>query len=131
MRNFTEALYTKTAGSAFMTSIGGRFYENEATEGAEFPYCCYLIVSDIPYRVFQKTMEDFLIQFSIFSAASSSGEIKDIYANLKSLYDDCSFSITGSTLIYMQRENTVTMRDEVTTGVWHYAVDYSILTRPT
>lgn len=129
MKNFTTALYTKAANSAFMTSIGNRMYENEAPEGAEFPYCVYMVVSDVKEWEFTERFRDILVQFSIFSTASGSTEIKDIYTNLLTLYDECTFKPTGNTLVWMWRNNTTTMRDEVTTpagtlGVWHYAVDF-------
>jgi len=131
MKNLTKALYTKATGSAFLTSVGGRFYENEAPEGAEFPYCCYLVVSDVKDWQFTERFRDILLQISIFSTASSSGEIKDIYTALLSLYDETTFSITGNRLLWFWRDNLTTMRDEVTTpagtlGVWHYAVDFSV-----
>ena len=133
MRNLTTALYghavTDAVSSGFMTSIGSRLYENEAPEGAEFPYAVYMIVSDVKDWQFTERFRDVLIQFSIFSSASSSGEIKDIYTKLLALYDECSFNITSNTLVWFWRNNLTTMRDEVTTptgtlGVWHYAVDF-------
>ena len=51
MRNLTEELYAyalaDVVASGFMTSIGNRFYDTEAPQGAAFPYCNYLIVTDI------------------------------------------------------------------------------------
>ena len=131
MRNFTTALYTKAAGSAFMTSIGSRFIENEADDGTEFPYAVFSVVSDVKDWQFSERFRDILLQVSIFSSASSSGEIKDIYTNLLSLYDECTFNLTSNRLLWMWRNNLTTMRDEVTTptgtlGVWHYAVDFDV-----
>ena len=132
MKNLTKAIYAKAAGSSFLSSIGGRFYEHEAPEGAEFPYCVYMVVSDVKEWEFTERFRDVLAQFSIFSTASGSTEIKDIYTYLNSLYDECTFSITGNTLLWMWRNNLTTMRDEITTptgtiGVWHYAIDYDLL----
>ena len=135
MRILTTAIYkhatTDAVSSGFMSSIGNRFYENEAPEGADFPYCVYMIVSDVKEWQFKERFEDVLMQFSIFSTASSSGEIKDIYAALVTLYDECTFTMVGDRLLWMWRNNLTTMRDEVTTpngtvGVWHYAVDFDI-----
>jgi len=130
MRNLTEALYAKAAGSAFMISIGNRFFDTEAPPGAEFPYCVYLIVSDVKDWQFVERFEDVLIQFSIFSKASSSGEVKDIYTLLLALYDEQYLTVGGMTqFLWLWRNNLTTMRDEVTTpagtvGVWHYAIDF-------
>ena len=131
MRNFTTALFSKAADSAFMTSIGGRFYEDEAPEGAEFPYAVYLIPSDVKEWEFTERFRSILLQISIFSIASSSGEIKDIYTNLLSLYDECSFSITSNRLLWFWFNNLTTMKDEFTTPTGthsgrHYAVDFDV-----
>ena len=137
MRLLTTALYTYTVadavGSGFMASIGSRFYDTEAPQGAAFPYCNYLIVTDLPEWTWSEDFEDVLIQFSIFSTASSSGEIKDIYTKLDDLYHKRSLgSISGGKqFIWMWRNNLTTMREEITTkagtvGAWHFAVDYDV-----
>lgn len=109
--------------------IGGRLFKGEAPEGTEFPYVIFFVVSDIPEYPGGKTIEQFLIQFSLFSSASSSTEIEDMLTHLRTLYDDVVLMITGNTEIYFIRENMTSMRDEVTTatgavGVWHYVQEY-------
>ena len=131
MRNFTEALYTKAAGSTFMSSLGNRLYEDEAPEGAEFPYAVYLIPSEVKEWQFTERFRDILLQISICSIASSSGEIKDIYTKLLTLYDECSFSITSNRLLWFWFNNVTEMKDEFTTptgthGGRHYAVDFDV-----
>ncbi|MEA2014860.1 MAG: hypothetical protein U9N38_06110 [Thermodesulfobacteriota bacterium] len=135
MKNLTTAIYslatTDAVGSGFMASIGNRLYENVAPEGAEFPYCVYMIISDYPEYPGGKTIEEVMIQFSIFSTSSSASEIKDILSYLRTLYDDCSLTITDNTLIYFIREQLTTMMDEVTTpagtiGVQHYVQEYTL-----
>lgn len=135
MRNLTTAIMTKLSGSALDTAIGGRLYDTEAPQGAEYPYVVYLIVSDVADPVFAQGGEDVLLQFSIFSSASSSGEVKDLYANLKTLYDDCALTITGNTLIWFKRESAgpVIVEDHTTPAgtqrVWHLPVEYRIMTQ--
>ena len=90
MKALTTALYGKLAGSALNTSIGGRLYKGRAPSGATYPYVIYRIVSDVPINTFQENLERVLIQFSIYSTASGSTEVEDIYSDLKTLYDDCS-----------------------------------------
>lgn len=131
MKNLTTGIYAKLAGSTLSTAIGGRLYKGEAPEGAEFPYVVYFVVYDIPEYPGGKTIEKVMIQFSIFSNASGTTEIEDILTNLRSLYDDCTLTITSNTQIYFIRENLATFRDEITTvngtvGVWHYAQEYSL-----
>ncbi len=136
MRALTTALYDRAAGAAgvaFMAKIGNRFYDTEAPQGATFPYCNYLVVTNTPEWTWSEDFEDVLIQFSIFSRLSSSGEAKDIYTLLDALYHKKSLGaiIAGKQFIWMWRNTLTTMRDEITTkagtvGVWHFAVDYNV-----
>ena len=91
----------------------------------------YFIISDMPRDTFTESLEEVLIQFSVFSQASGSTEIEDIVTNLKALYDDCDLTITGNTHLYMTRENASLTSGEadVTTGAgeyWQADVDYII-----
>ena len=134
MKVLTTAIYGKLSGSALAAHIGTRLYKGRAPEGATYPYIVYMLVANAPDNTFTENLEDVLIQFSCFSSASGSTEIEDIYTDLKTLYDDCTMTITGSTFLYMQRTNASLMvEDHTTTGgliqVWHYAVDYNIKTK--
>lgn len=136
MKALTTAIYAKASGSAFSTAIGGRLYKGRAPDGAVYPYVVYMVISETPDPTFSDDLENVLVQFSIFSSASSSGEAEDIYALLCALYDNCALTITGETMIYMQRQVATPMvEDHVTVSgtleVWHYAVDYAVLTRVT
>lgn len=137
MKNLTTAIFSKcSAGTSFYTDIGGRLYKGRAPEGAAFPYAVFFVVSDVPDDTFKDNIEDVLIQFSLFSSTPSSGEIEDMFAHLKALYDDCVLTITGNTLIWMIRGVAQLLSEEETTpsgtqNVWHYTVDYSIVMEKT
>lgn len=129
MKNLTTAIYSKFNGSALDTDIGGRLYKAEAPDGAEFPYAVYFVLSDVPEYPGGKTIEQFWIQFSLFSSAAGSTEVEDMLTHLRTLYDDCVLTITGNTPIYFMRGNFISMRDEIATaagtiGVWHYVQEY-------
>lgn len=133
MKYLTTAIYGKLSGSTFSTAIGGRLFKGQAPDGVEYPYSVYTVVTDVPVRTFSEIYEDVLIQFSIFSIASGTTEIEDAYSNLKTLYDEKSLTITGSTLVWMRRSNTIfSVEDHITpTGsqrVWAYHVDFEVLT---
>jgi hypothetical protein len=133
MNNLLTALATKITGSAFSTALGGRVYLDQAPAKPVFPYCVYFIVSGVPDRTFSEHYTDVLIQFSIFSASSGATEITTAYNNLVALLDECSLTITGSTLVWMREANLTTMVDEITTAdgsqmVRHWAVDFEIRT---
>lgn len=139
MKDLTTAIMTQFTDAPggvnndFYDAVGGRLFKNEAPEGAELPYAVYLVVSDVPEYPGGKTIEQVLLQFSLFSGASSSSEIEDMLTALRALYDDCALTITDNTLIYFIRGNLTEGREEITTpqgtvGVWHYAQDYDIQT---
>ena len=134
MKNLTTAIYGKLSGSALAAHIGTRMYKGRAPEEAAYPYIVYTIVSDVPNLTFSEDFEDVIIQFSLFSSTSSSTEVEDIYTDLKTLFDECTMSITSETLVWMIRQNTTQMVEDHTTRdgliqVWHYAVDYYLMVK--
>uniref|UniRef100_A0A6H1ZDL9 Tail protein n=1 Tax=viral metagenome TaxID=1070528 RepID=A0A6H1ZDL9_9ZZZZ len=134
MINLSKALITKAASSDFLSDVGGRLFKGRAPQGAEYPYAVYLIVSNAPEKTYTEDFENTIIQFSLFSAASGSTEIEGMYADLITLYDESTFDITDSTLIWMKRENATLMVEDHTTPagtvqVWAYHVDYEVKTQ--
>ena len=131
MQALSTAIYGKLAGSALDTDIGGRLFKAEAPQDSQLPYGVFFIVSNVPEYPGGKTIEQVLLQFSLFSSASGSTEIETMLTHLRSLYDDVVLTITGYTSIYFIRGNLTTMRDEITTadgtaGVWHYVQEYNL-----
>jgi hypothetical protein len=134
MINLLTAIYSKISGSSFATAIGSRFYQGEAPiGGADYPYVVFKIVTNRPDNTMSSSYEDVVIQFDLFSTASGTTEIHTIYGYLKSLYDECSLSISGGdTLIWMHRNFASFMPEEHTTPsgtsrVWAYHVEYTII----
>lgn len=132
MKNLSTAIYSKASGSDFSSDIGGRLFKGRAPQGAEYPYAVFFVVTNRPEKTFSENYEDAIIQFSLFSTASGTTEIEDIYTHLKTLYDECTLSITDATLVWMQRDNAVFLAEDHTTPsgtaqVFAYHVDYSIL----
>ena len=133
MKNLLTALMTKFSGSAFSTDVAGRIYLDETPAGAEFPYCVFFIVAGTPEKTFTERFTDTLIQFSLFSTSKGVTEISTMYADLKAILEECSLSITGSTLVWCREQGMTTMNEEITTPtgtatVKHWAVEYEIRT---
>lgn len=137
MLNLTTAIYGKLSGSALEAHILDRMYPGRAPEGCKYPYIVFLIVSNSPEKTFSEDFERTIIQFSLFSVTSDDAEIQNIYTDLKTLYDECAMTVTGTTWIYwmkrmnatlMVEDHTISGRQGATRQVWHYAVDYEILT---
>ena len=139
MLNLLQAIRSKISGSALSASVGDRIFPDEypASMGAPvFPYCIYFIVSDVPDNVFVKNGESVLLQFSLFSSSESLIEISAILSSLRTLFDDCSLSITGSNLVWFKREGFQPMVEggtttEGATRIKHWAQDYEISTQAT
>lgn len=133
MLNLTTAIVTAFAGSTLSSAIGGRLRKGQAEEGIEYPYAVFFVVTDVPSHTFTEDYENVLIQFSLFSTASGTTEVENMYTYLKVLYDEKSFAITGSTLVWMRRSNAMFSVEDHTTAsgvqrVWHWAVEFEILT---
>ena len=126
------AIYSKLTGSALSSDVGGRIYLDEAPPGCEFPYIVFFIVSGVPDNAFNKSGESVTIQYSMFSASSGAAEITDMFNDLTALYDDAQLTVTGYSMIIMERQNLVTMVEEIETtegkqAVNHWAVDYEAI----
>lgn len=133
MNNLLTGLYSKLSGSALSSAVGGRVYLDRAPDGCEMPYVVFYVVAGTPDKTFTEAYTDTLVQFSLFSASTSAAEISTMYANLMTLYDECSMTITGSTLVWCRLQNLTTMVEDITTPegaatVKHWAVDFEIRT---
>jgi len=130
--------FTATAGGAhntFYLDMAGRLYDYGSVppeSSREYPYAVFHIIGDIPEYPGGHTIEELILEFSIFSADYSLAD--DYMTHLRTLYDDCVLTITGYTPIYFIRSNFI---DDVgdyidlvtpsgTTGVKHSTQDYEI-----
>ena len=103
-------------------------YHNKAPQGATFPYCVYFSVSDIDDLDFSEEHEDFLIQFNIFSQNNSAVEAGDLLETLKTMFDNCSLTVTGWRHLQFQRSLTLPNNDfEQVHPVPGYSVEYDVL----
>ena len=133
MKNLTTAIYGRLSGSALAARINSRMFKGQAPEGTDYPYIVYMVVTDTPNHTFTEDFENVLVQFSLFSITSGTTEVENMYTDLKTLYDEKSFSITGSTLVWMRRSNANFIVEDHTTPtgtqkVWAWHVDFEVLT---
>ena len=113
MQALITAIENKLLDSSIYNDVGGRCYYDIA-DSNDTPYIVYSIVSGVPEKTFSELYHDILIQFDLFSALSAGKtEITTMYANLISLMDECSLSITGYTLVWCREQNIVTMVEDV------------------
>ena len=133
MADIFDAIITKFSGTSLYTDVSGRIYLDQAPHGIPvFPYVVFFIVTGTQEDVFKDRLDEFLIQFSLFSASPGKSEIATMYADLKTAMDDATLTITGDTLIWMIRKNLTTMVEDMvtpdaTSTIKHWAVDYSVM----
>ena len=133
MKNLTTAIFGRLPGSALATHIQNRMFKGQAPDGTDYPYICFMVVTDGVSRTFTEDYQDVVVQFSLFSNTSGTTEIENMYTDLNTLYDDQEMTITGAELVWMRRiQGNFLVEDHTTpTGtqkVWAYHVDFTILT---
>jgi hypothetical protein len=135
MTNLLTAIANKISGSALAEAVANRIWLDDYQDDPPvvYPYIIYFVVTAPKEKTFTEVFTNPLIQFSIFSASSSAVEISGIYDALTALFDECSLSITGNTLVWCIENNLTTMTDEVetpqgTTKLKHWAVDFEFKT---
>lgn len=142
MKNFYQGLMTYfnalTGGvhNSFHIDIGGRLYNTYAPEGTTLPYAVFQHISSRPDDTFTEKLDDILIQFTIFSTTASSSEIHTAMVDLKALFDKCTFSVTGGSIVEFRRggEGLTSEEFETVDGLqrgWSYYVEYNVLVRKT
>lgn len=131
MNSLFTAIYNRfatTTGSTFYNDVSGRMYHNVAPQAATFPYCVYFSVSDIDDLDFSDEHEDFLIQFNIFSQNNSALEAGTLLESLKTMFDNCSLTVTGWRHLQFQRDQVTPNNDfEQVPPIQGYAIDYNCL----
>ena len=117
--------FTGTTGDGSLyAELGGRLHFSEAPQGTVYPYCVYHLISDVPSWTFDADMENYLIQFNLYSEKNSSTEINTAFTALTTnLYDWCTLNIDGYSHIYMKREFSNLTRES---DIWNYFIQYRI-----
>lgn len=121
--------FATTTGSGLYSDIGGRLRHSKAPQGDTFPYCVYFSVSDIDDLDFTDEHEDFLMQFNIFSQKNSALEAGTLLESLKTMFDNCSLTVTGWRHLKFQRDWVIPHDDDLgqDTPIHGYVVQYSVL----
>lgn len=113
MQALIDSITTKLLDSAVSNDCGGRVFYDTADSFTDPPYLVYSIVSGVPDKTFSELYHDVLIQFDLFSALSAGKtQITTMYADLISLLDECSLTITGYTLVWMRESGLQTFVED-------------------
>jgi hypothetical protein len=136
LKNLYAAIMTKLAGSALSVDVGGRIYYGEAPQGTVFPYVVFLKISGVNADTFTERLDESLIQFSLYSTSKGVTGIGTMYSDLRSLFDDASFTVTSSTLVQCLYQSSTELMDDIVTstgtvGLKHWPVEYRMIVRAT
>lgn len=112
-----RALYGKLSGDTTLNNLLGTpatgytkaIYHQEAPEGAAFPYVIFNRQSGMPTEAFTapSVMENDVWLVKAVDKSSSADVAESVADRIKTLLNDASLSISGSTLIYLRRQSDV------------------------
>ncbi|MHB1001280.1 MAG: hypothetical protein ACYC27_18710 [Armatimonadota bacterium] len=126
MIKLLEGIQTAYSGASGITTVSHDLFLNEAPQGTLMPYCTYQVVTNNPYFTFTGSIEDNLIQFSVF-AKTASGTLS-LYESLINLYDNTPLTVSGSSVIFMTRQSSTGLMKDPDSAGWMIHADYSIHT---
>ena len=125
MDNLFKGIYSKftgsTGASSLYVALDGGLYNTQAPQDTDYPYAVFYLISDIPHWTFDGTMENSLIQFTIYDDNASVENVCSLFTKLKTLYDFTTLTMTDYNSIYMKREFSSLEKSE---DVWQYVVQY-------
>lgn len=128
--------------TGFKSALTGGLYFDRAPDvytQANYPLATMNFITTHSYYTFAKhttpQMEEVLVDFHILSRPTnkSSSEAEGILAKLETVYDGCSLTLSGWTLVEMTREprNSVVGPYLDDDGVWNLGVKYRVLAHRT
>ena len=123
MTDLFTAIMIQYIATSISNSLTG-LYNTEAPQDAEFPYCVFQLISDVPDWTFTEDFENVLLQFNLFSDESSPAQICILFELLKTAFDFVDLPIDNYKTISLVRENSILTRLE---DVWQYNSTYRIV----
>lgn len=131
MNSLFQAIWNKfsaTTTTGFYNDISGRLRHNVAGQSDPFPYCVYFSVSDDDELDFSEEREDILMQFNIFTQNNSASQAGTLLESLKTMFDNCSLTVTGWRHLQFQRGMVYPNNDFTQVPpVQGYSIEYNVL----
>jgi len=119
--------FTNTTTTGFYNDVSGRMYLYNAPQGATFPYCVYFPVVDVSDVDFTDEREELLVQFNVFSQNNSAAQAGTLLASCKTMFDDCSLTVTGWRHLEFARTNVYPNNDyDQQPSIHGYSVEYDV-----
>lgn len=128
MNELFKGIYSKykssTGAGTLYADLTGGLYNTEVPQDTSYPYAAFYLISNVPHWTFDATMENSMVQFSIFDDRSGVNNIGNLYQELIDLYDWTDLSSTGNYYhVFMKRESSNLLKNE---DVFQYVVNYRI-----
>ena len=103
-------------------AVGGRLHNEGAPLNTPSPFISLHEISDMYEYNFTDDFENVLIQFNIYS--NTIPELNTLFGYMKTLFDNCSLSVSGYSHVYMRREQSYKMKRD---DYYQRTVEYRIL----
>lgn len=113
------------AAPLYLDLSGARFYYSEAPEQPALPYCVFNVYDEIYDFTFDLEFEDVLVQFDYYG--STADECDDGVADIKTMFDYCSLTISGYTCLRMERELVINPAKVQPADIWVATIRYGLL----
>lgn len=104
---------------------GARLYYSEALEETSFPYCVFHVFDEIYDYTFDLEFENVGIQFDYYGTTAD--QVDDGIADIKTMFDYCTLTLTGYTCLRMERELVFNPVKIQPYDIWQGTVRYSLL----
>ena len=122
MNSLFKGIYLKfTESTGLGVTLTGGLHNTEVPQNTTYPYAAFYLISNVPHWTFDATMENSVIQFSIFDDDSNVNNIGDLYTELTELYDDTTLTLENYTSIFFRRESSNLIKNE---DIWQYVINY-------
>jgi len=122
----TAIILAFKGNAAIVAAAPGGLHNVEAPSSAAYPRIVFELPTGLKSNTFSHEKETLLIQFKIYTRASSSSTLNDLFDKLKAVYDDNKLSLTNYTTISLRRTVSIKTKSETDEKVWIYMVSYKI-----
>ena len=125
MNELFKGIYTKykssTGAGSLYADLTGGLHNTAVPQGTAYPYAAFYLISNVPHWTFDATMENSIVQFSIFDDDSNVSDIGDLYKELTDLYDWTDLTLDNYSSVFLKRESSNLLKNE---DVWQYVISY-------
>jgi len=129
MQALIDAIVAAFADTALSEAVSGLYYRGGTPQPApttvQMPYVTFFLVGNVPDNAGSQKCEEPRVQFSIWTSGWDSTEAMALYPLLRAIYDDALLSVSGYSMITMDRVADNLIPDPG--GGWQYAIDYNVM----